>query len=120
MYDLHSVTVIKDNIKDSLTKCDIKADVRLVNNNKVVCANDDAGLNLWVRLIQCNGLYIAEVANIVLPENKRGCGTFKILYNRLKRCKYIKEVRIINPCSDSMYRWIHKNNLKEVYYGAYV
>lgn len=120
-YNIHNVTVIKDNIKSSLNKCGIKAQVQLENNNKVISAYNKFDslhpehLYLWIRLLPygSTGKYIADISNIILPNSKRGCGTFQIIYNRLKRCKYVEKIRIISPCTDSMYKWIKKNKPKE-------
>lgn len=58
--------------------------------------------------------YIVDISNIILPSSKRGCGTFDIIYKRLKNCKYVEGVTITSPCTDSMYSWLNKNKLKEI------
>lgn len=127
-YNEHNVNVINDNIKNSLKKCGIMANVSLKNGNKVVSAynNYDEShpeyLYLWVRMLpyKDTGKYLVDISNIILPDSKRGCGTFYIIYNRLRNCKYVENVTVTNPCTDSMYHWLKKHNLVEIRSGVWM
>jgi hypothetical protein len=88
-------------------------------HNKYDSTNKEA-LYLWLRLLPSkDDKYIVDVSNIILPSSKRNCGAFQIMYNRLKRCKYVTTVRIVGVCTDEMYKWCKKNNLIEFEMSSY-
>ena len=126
-FNEHATSVIKNNISDSLKKCGIRAKTMLENNNRAISAVNkfDASelehLYIWVRLMPYKNTdkYIVDISNIILPDSKRGCGTFDIIYNRLKNCKYVEAVTITSPCTNSMYSWLNKNKLKEISLGVW-
>jgi hypothetical protein len=125
-YNKNSIEIIRKNVNNSLKKCEIPAKTILDNNGRVIVAyNEHDGsseemLYLWLRLLPSNDdKYIIEVSSIILPSSKRNCGVFQIIYNRLKRCKYIAEVRITGVCTTEMYNWCKKNKLVEYESGSY-
>lgn len=125
--DMHSVNTIKNNIKTSLTRCELNVTSEIVNFGMSIsidgnsCDNYNEKFTLWVRLYECNnGIYIVDISKIQLPYSKRRKGIFEFMFKRLAKCKYVAEIRITSVCTVEMKSWCLKHKLNEVSKYNYV
>lgn len=120
-FDEYKIKVICNNLQKSFKDYDINCKIQVMNNGNVIQITGRRNLFFWIRLYydNKNDKYIVDLNNVMLPEKLRGKHIFTHIFDRLKNCKYVEEIRITSVCTEDMKNWCMSHKLLYNGYSDY-